>query len=203
MNEEDKFSDEVKTENKVKKKTIFSDLYAKIKKIKNLDKILVILFIAIILLIYFSSFSFESFDKKNNTNEVQKESAQSLTFSLQEYQMSLEKKLTQTLKSIKNAGNVSVMIYFDKGIETVIAYTTEIQTNSNGVKIETKSPVLLNTKDGKTQTVVLQEIMPNPSSIVIVATGASDTKVKLEILRAVQAMFNNSNGCIIEIFAGN
>ena len=70
-----------------------------------------------------------------------------------------------------------------------------------GIKIETKSPVLI-TNNGQTQTVVLQENMPNPCSVVIVATGASNTNVKLEILRAVQAMFI-SNSCNIEVFAGN
>lgn len=202
MNEE-KLENELQTDaGKTKKKPLFSGFYAKIKKIKNLDKILVVLFIAIILLIYFSSFSFDVFGKNTTSSNVEKETVESSVLSLQDYQLSLEKKLVQTLKAIKDAGNVSVMIYFDKGIETVIAYTTETQTNSNGIQVETKSPVLLTTKDGKTQTVVLQEIMPEPASIIVVATGASETKVKLEILRAVQAMFN-SNSCTIEIFAGN
>ena len=44
--------------------------------------------------------------------------------------------------------------------------------------------------------------MPTPNSIVIVATGANNTNVKLEILRAVQAMFALPTSSI-EIFAGN
>ena len=117
------------------------------------------------------------------------------------YENELEKKIKNTISFIKNAGNVEVMVYFSEGIETVIAYKTEIQKNEKGIVIETKSPVLI-TNDGKSQPIILQENMPIPSSVVVIATGASNTNVKLEILRAVQAMFNYSN-CNIEIFAGN
>lgn len=200
MNEEIKDIQENKQE-KPKKKILFNNLFLKLKKIKHLDKILTVLFIAIILLIYFSSFaSFGVGDKKENkTGQATNDNSQVTNLGL--YKSDLESRITKTISSIKDAGSVTCMVYFDKGIETVIAYKTEIQTNANGIKIETKSPVLI-TNNGQTQTVVLQENMPNPCSVVIVATGASNTNVKLEILRAVQAMFI-SNSCNIEVFAGN
>ncbi len=181
-----------------KKKSIFDVFFSKLKKIKHLDKILTILFIAIILLIYFSSFSF------NNTNKIKNE-GQALTnnevTSLSSYQKALERKIEETISAIKNAGNVNVMVNFSQGIETVIAYTTESRHNKDGTISEIKTPVLI-TNNGKTQPIVLQEKMPDPTNIIVVASGAKDTNVKLEILRAIQAMFelNSSN---IEIFAGN
>ena len=179
------------------KKHLFSNLFAKLKRVKHLDKILTVLFIAIILLIYFSSFGTSTTKTNDDNMQVSKNN----TITLSNYQYELENKIADTLSKIKDAGNVKVMVHFNKDIETIIAYTTKTETNLNGVQVETKSPVLI-TKDGKSEPIILQTIMPNPSSIVVVSTGAKNTNVKLEILRAVQAMFN-FNDCSIEIFAGN
>lgn len=181
-----------------KKKSIFDGFFNKLKKIKHLDKILTILFIAIILLIYFSSFSINSTGK--NKSDGQASTSREVT-TLSSYQKVLERKIEETISAIKNAGKVNVMVNFSQGIETVIAYTIESRQNKDGTISEIKTPVLV-TNDGKTQPIVLQEKMPEPTNIIVVATGAKDTNVKLEILRAIQAMFelNSSN---IEIFAGN
>ncbi|MBQ3214367.1 MAG: hypothetical protein IJB10_05145 [Clostridia bacterium] len=201
MNEEIKKADENFDSSKNKKKSLFGNFFNRIKKIKHLDKILTVLFVAIILLIYFSSFSFGTNNKLNTSENSKLQTSSFYKTSLTSYQNELETKIASTLSKIKDAGNVKVMVYFNEGIETVIAYTTKTEINTNGTKVETKSPVLV-TKDGKSEPIILQEIMPQPVSIVIVSTGASNTNVKLEILRAVQAMFNFNN-CKIEIFAGN
>lgn len=179
-----------------KKKILFGSFFVKLKKIKHLDKIITVLFIAIILLIYFSSFYSESSTKSNVVQD-----SYSKEDSLMMYEKELEEKIQKTLSSIKDSGEVSVMVCFSEGIETVIAYKTEKETNNNGVTIETKTPILV-TNDGKSETIILEKIMPKPTSIVVVATGAKNTNVKLEILRAVQTMFGSTN-CNIEIFAGN
>lgn len=200
MNEQEK---ELETNNINKpdkpKRKLFNGLLTNLKKIKHLDIILTVLFIAIILLIYFSTFfNTKPTIDKNSTDNSKTYSA---TTSLERYTERCEAKLVETLSAIKEAGEVSVLLTFNKGIETVIAYTTETETSSNGNVTEVKSPVLI-TNNGKTETVVLQEIMPMPVSIVVVATGANNTNVKLEILRAVQAMFALPTSSI-EIFAGN
>lgn len=200
MNEQEK---ELETNNINKpdkpKRKLFNGLLTNLKKIKHLDIILTVLFIAIILLIYFSTFfNTKPTIDKNSTDNSKTYSA---TTSLERYTERCEAKLVETLSAIKGAGEVSVLLTFNKGIETVIAYTTETETSSNGNVTEVKSPVLI-TNNGKTETVVLQEIMPMPVSIVVVATGANNTNVKLEILRAVQAMFALPTSSI-EIFAGN
>lgn len=151
------------------------------------------------MLIYFSTFFNAKPTADKNSTENNK--TYSATTSLEQYSNKLESKLVETLSAIKGAGKISVLLTFNKGIETVIAYTTETKTAADGTVTEVKSPVLI-TNNGKTETVVLQEIMPTPNSIVIVATGANNTNVKLEILRAVQAMFALPTSSI-EIFAGN
>lgn len=178
-----------------KKTSKFSGILDRLKKIKHLDIILVVLFIAIILLIYFSSFGKSS--KSGTTNyEVTTE----LT-SFDKYRTSLEHKIKTAVEALENVDHAEVILYFDKGAETVIAYTYETKTLPDGTKLETKSPVLV--QNGKDENVViLQEIMPQPVSVVIVASGAKDTSVKLKILQLVQALFEIKSSKV-EIFAGN
>jgi stage III sporulation protein AG len=177
------------------KKKFFGSILDKLKKIKHLDIILIVLFIAIILLIYFSSFSSS---KAESSTDDDSTSAQQTT--IESYTEELESKLVELISSIDGAGNVSVLVYFEEGIKTEIAYVEETKTSSDGTQVETKSPVLITNDDGTSQTVVLQEIMPTPQSVIVVASGAKDTNVKLEILRLVQAMFELSTSKI-EIFA--
>ncbi len=177
------------------KKNYFGSFLDKLKKIKHLDIILIVLFIAIILLIYFTSFV----DSNEKTENKQESTSISKT-TLQDYSKDLTDNLVSLISSISGAGNVNVMLYFEEGIRTDIAYIVEIKTLSDGTQVETKSPVLITDDDGQSDTVVLQEIMPSPVSVIVVASGAKDTKVKLEILRLMQAMFNLSTSKI-EIFA--
>lgn len=185
------------SDEKVQKKS-FLGIFEKLKKIKHLDIILTILFIAIILLIYFSSFNF-SFTKDNNSNS-NSQSTQPMS-KFDEYALSLTNQIENLVCSINGAGSTKVMLYFEEGIKTEIAYTVETKTLSDGTKVEVKSPVLIK-NDGVEEPIILQETMPKPTSVIIVASGAKDTNVKLEILRCVQAMFEISSSKI-EIFAGN
>lgn len=192
--------------NKKKKRVLFEGLINKLKKIKHLDIILTVLFIAIILLIYFSTFSTSSNSENVNKKQNQAGQAQS-SFSLisdnplLKYSKQLEEKLEGIISQIKDAGTTRVLVTFDGEIQTVIAYTTKIEELENGTKVETKSPVLITNAQGESEPIVLETVMPNIKSVIVVATGAKNTNVKLEILRAVQAVLNVP-GSNIEIFAG-
>lgn len=192
--------------NKPKKKIIFEGLISKLKRIKHLDIILTVLFIAIILLIYFSTFPLTpNSTKENKTQNITGQAQSSTNISdnnaLLNYAIQMEIRLEKLITQIKDAGLVKVAVSFDGEIQTIIAYTTKIEELEDGTKVETKSPVLITNKDGQTEPIILETKMPNIKSIVVVASGASNTNVKLEILRAVQAVLNlpSSN---IEIFAG-
>ena len=191
--------------NKPKRKTLFEGFITRLKRIKHLDIILTVLFIAIILLIYFSTFSSSSTNVKENNTQSQLGQNQTISQtnnnSLLNYANQIECRLEGIIGQIKDAGLVKIAVSFDGEIQTVIAYTTKIEELENGTKTETKSPVLITNKDGQTEPIVLETIMPKVKSIVVVASGAKNTNVKLEILRAVQAVLGlpSSN---IEIFAG-
>ncbi len=180
-------------DNKSKKSFAFLD---KLKRIKHLDIILTILFIAIILLIYFSTSAPNNAvqNKENTTTQTQ------LT-EFDEYAASLTNQLESVISRVNGAGQAKVLLYFKEGIKTEIAYRIEEKTTSDGTVVQTQSPILI-TKQGVEEPIVLQKIMPKPSSVVVVASGAKDTNVKLNILRLVEATLK-LDASSIEIFAGN
>lgn len=180
-------------DNKSKKSFAFLD---KLKRIKHLDIILTILFIAIILLIYFST-SAPNNAVQNKENTI----AQTQLTEFDEYAASLTNQLESVISRVDGAGQAKVLLYFKEGIKTEIAYKIEEKTTSDGTVVQTQSPILI-TKQGIEEPIVLQKIMPKPSSVVVVASGAKDTNVKLNILRLVEATLK-LDASSIEIFAGN
>lgn len=180
-------------DNKSKKSFAFLD---KLKHIKHLDIILTILFIAIILLIYFST-SAPNNAVQNKENTI----AQTQLTEFDEYAASLTNQLESVISRVDGAGQAKVLLYFKEGIKTEIAYKIEEKTTSDGTVVQTQSPILI-TKQGLEEPIILQKIMPKPSSVVVVASGAKDTNVKLNILRLVEATLK-LDASSIEIFAGN
>lgn len=182
-------------ENKITEKLKKSKLYEKLKNIKHLDLIIIVIFVCILLLIYFGDFSSTS---KNNTL------SQTFT-SYESYTKDLEKRLSGVLSKINGAGKVSVMVTLDGSPELVIAYNTEEKSNNllntdDSVTIK-KEPIIIN-QNGVSSPLVLSEIMPKIKGVVIVAQGANDVAVKLNLLSATTKLLNiNINS--IEIFAGN
>lgn len=179
------------------KKNIFSKISDKLKRIKHLDIILTSLFIAIVLLIYLSTLSQPKDNNQNTTDNV----SQPSTNEIDDYASSLASSLENLISSIEGVSSCKVAIYFVDDIKTEIAYVTESKTLTDGTKVESKSPVLITT-NGEQHPIILQKIMPKPVSVTIVAKGAADTKVKLNILRLVESMLDIS-AQKIEIFQGN
>ena len=155
--------------------------FQKLKGIKHIELIVAVVLGAIILLIYISSL------QSNNTTK--QTSTQSIT-SISEYSAFLENKLANVLANIKGAGNVTTMITFESGTEYIYATNEETKTNTNtssgsttSTTTSTSSPYVKNN-----QGLLVKEVLPKISGVVVVASGAKDTKVKLEIIKAVQAV---------------
>jgi len=178
------------------KKVLFSGVLNKIKGIKHIEVLIAIIFIAIILLIYFSSGS--------SINKVAEEKNNEKFSSVMTYSKEMENKIENVLSKIKDAGEVSVMINCESGYELKIAYTTEtIKKIENSIPVETtvKTPVMI-TENGKTSPVVLEYISPKIKNVIIVASGAENTNVKLELIRAVEILLNIP-ATAIQVFTGN
>ena len=169
----------------------------KIKSVKHFEIIVIAIFCSILLFIYFSTFK----TKKTTENTL-------TTLTTEEYANYLENKLSNVLAHISGAGNVSVMITLCCGVEYVYATDTTEETTSqttNGTtttKTTKKEEVLLVSVSGKSSPIILQENLPKVSGVVVVASGAKNISVRLELQKAVEALLD-VNPEAVEILIGD
>lgn len=169
-----------------------TELYNKVRKIKNIEVAIAIIVLALILIIYAGVTTIN----KNKDEDVNTDSESD----------NLEIRLESILKEINGAGEVKVMITYDGSIEYVTANTSNINTNTttdttrtNTTTSTTISPIIIN-KDGSSGPVIIKEIEPGIKGVIIVAEGANDLMVRLELMRAVMVALD-IGAQNIEIFA--
>lgn len=169
----------------------------KLKSIKHIEIIIVVIFILILLLICFGGSGLSIFSK---TTESSQNSQSTTLVSTTEYVKSVENKLENLLSSIKGAGNVQVMISIDSSVEMKFATDETITTSGQTVEKETK--IVLVEVNGVDEPVIISQKLPSVNGVVVVCSGASDTKVKLDIIDAIQTLLNLESNKI-QVFIGN
>lgn len=169
------------------------NLIAKAKTIKNIEIIVGVVIICIIALIY-STVTSGGSTKKSNSNAK--------TAISTDITSEMEGKLAAILSEIEGAGQVKVMITYKTTPEIVTANTKNIHSNtSSGVTTvtETVTPIVV-TNNGKSELIIVKQLMPEIKGVIIVSEGASNIKVRLSLLRAAQAVLGVDANAI-EIFA--
>ena len=120
----------------------------------------------------------------------------SVNVGVEEYTKTLEKELSAILSKIDGAGECSVMITMDCGIETIYA-TQEESSYQNSEKGENRdksvSYVILGTSSNGKEALVIKEIQPKVRGIIIVCEGGGNSKVKMNIINAVSSAFDISS----------
>ncbi len=101
-----------------------------------------------------------------------------------EYVSGVERKLEKLLSEVDGAGKVSVAVSVESGMETVLAMTTTTKETSGG-RETVSTPVLVNGK-----TVVLKEVYPKISGVLIVAEGAGKLAVYNKIQQATLSLLD-------------
>lgn len=140
------------------------------------------------LLLFFSSFL-----PKNATDKGKAAEAASVPA------LDAEARLREVLGRIRGAGNVDVMITYETGAELVMAMSTDVNTNeqetSDGGKTsrseqttESSTPALVGGSGG--EPVVLMQKEPVVRGVIVVADGAADVRVRLDLQRAVRAVLD-------------
>ena len=116
--------------------------------------------------------------------------------------------LTEVLSQISGVGKVKVMISYEGGMKKVIAYDTTVSSDTmtaDGRETEyvseNKSPVTVNVS-GTYSPLVLQELKPEITGVIVVAEGANNLRVRLDLLSAVKTVLNIS-GEKVEVFTMN
>lgn len=125
-------------------------------------------------------------------------------------ELEVEERLEAVLSSIRGAGRVEVMITYETGPEIVTAMNTDTNTNrSETVDNDKESTVEQKTEsikpatvsgNGGTEPIVITEKKPAVRGVIVVAEGADNVAVRLDLQRAVQTVLNVP-AANIEVFA--
>lgn len=136
-------------------------------------------------------------DKRGNSQNTI-EAVESQNTSETEFVEKMENDLSLLLSQIKGAGKISIMITLKTSAEIITAKdetisdkTTNEKDNEGGTRtINEQSTsdkvVFMNEQGGNSKPLVLKEINPEIKGVIIVAEGAKDPKIKLELTKAVQ-----------------
>ena len=108
----------------------------------------------------------------NNKSKTSSKQSENQPLTISNYVDDLEKNLEKTLSNIKGASNVNVLITLDLKDAEIV--DNVIQTSN----------------------------FPSIKGVLIVASGVENTNVKLNMLKAVQAVIEINTGCI-EILSSN
>lgn len=106
------------------------------------------------------------------------------------YVNDLETRLKNTLSKVDGVGKVSVVITVDSGMETVLASKTTTTGTGEKTVVE-ETPLVVNGK-----TVVIKELYPKITGVLIVAEGAKSIAVMNRIQQATTSLLNISAGQI-------
>lgn len=167
----------------------------KLKGIKNIEYIIAILIIAIIISIYASTLNIPS--SRSDDEEGSKGQAGVHWVQEEGFRDQQELRLEQALSRIKGAGKVEVMITYKSGKEIVPAFSsvesttvTQEEDNNGGIRSINQTdtntqPVTISNSEG-TEPLVLKEVEPEIKGVIVIAEGADDIRVKLELLKATQ-----------------
>lgn len=170
---------------------------------KLITNLVIILSVGIILILVSDFYRDINLDKNatqnsNNLNisDIQSNTSKSDTVSELEY------KLTEILSEIQSVGKVSVMITLKSGSEIIPAKDESITdkttdekdvdggTRALNEKNTSDQVVFMNDQGGTSKPLVLKEINPDIKGVIIVAEGAKDPKVKLQLTEAVQTVLD-------------
>ena len=171
----------------MEKKLGILDKARSLKGKKGLDTIIVIVIIAAIAFIYFSSYGAPA--ETGQAVPSDSTTAQTQT-------VDIEQRLSGVLSSIQGAGKVELMVTYESGSELVPAVNTQTQTDveeqddQNGGQSTTKSENISSElvtvqNDGNSEAVVLREDEPKVRGVVVIAQGAGDVTVRMQLAQAV------------------
>lgn len=173
----------------------FQKLITKMKNNRKFEFLVYGGVIAVILVIYFTS----TYPRNTNPSErIAVASNQNDSFGEQQ----VEERLEQTLSTIRGVGNVEVMITYATGPEIVPAMNTDVQENSTQNSTGTTASLSESTRpatvsrSGVNEPIVLTERQPTIRGVIIVAEGAEDISVQMDLERAAKTVLGVPLDCI-------
>lgn len=120
----------------------------------------------------------------------------------QSYEEQLEKRFEREFSKIEGVGDVEVIIMLKTSGEIVINKDTPSTLNESeevdseggtrqSVESDSKeATVLINNADGSTKPIILRELEPEISGVVIIAEGGDDIVVKQNLMKAAKVLLD-------------
>lgn len=135
---------------------------------------------------------------KGEAKEKETERSSMSTENISAYTRENEKHLCEVLTKISGAGKVEAMLTYDFTREKILAQNTNSQSSENcetektATVSESEKTVFTYGSGNSEEPYVTKEKMPQVAGVLIVAEGASDENVRLEIYEAVKALYGVS-----------
>ena len=163
------------------------EMWGKFKSIKHIHIIVATILALVLCVIYFSFLSKPKDDVKeqNSTEEFS---------SAVEYVDWLENKLNNVLSKISGVSDVNVIVTLESGFSYEYATDTETRTivsGGNETTVKTETVIMVSN-----QPVVEKEIYPVIKGVVVVAKGAENFSVKMNIMSAIQTIIDIDPSCV-------
>lgn len=160
---------------------------------KNYYNLLIILFTGMLLL-YFS----QSFGKKELVNSEDLTDINQISIIDDSYEANLERRLEETLSKIEGVGQIDVLITLENGREIVTkddgykenSTTTEQATNGDKREILSQKEEKTTVKINGDQPLILKEVSPKISGVLIVSEGGGNIEVKSNLINATKALLD-------------
>lgn len=149
----------------------------KIKSGKLFEIVVVVILILVVAVIVFTTLT-----DRETSGEISGDSA--------DYVQELETRLSKVLSKMEGAGEVSVFVTVASEGEKVLAMET-VEREDGTV---TTTPIL-----SGGEPIVLEELMPEITGVLIVAEGANDLNVRFNLLEAAASVLN-INQSIIKVY---
>lgn len=174
-----------------------------------ITNLFILLLIGVLLAVVSNTFKDKSAatfnSKPQNSNNIEENTLTTVSNEDQEEviakeEAEIERKLKDTLENIEGVGKVKVMVYFKGGEEQIPAInindstslTEEKDTDGGTRKITQKNDgrtiVMMNTENG-TKPFVVKKYKPEVTGVCVVAEGAENNLIKLQIHKAVINLF--------------
>ena len=159
---------------------------------KKTQYLAVLLVVAIILAIYFSSLDTSGTKKTDDKAEA---GAPAETISSD---TEMEDRLKRVLSKVDGVGDVDVIINYESTAERIPAFSEDRQiskSDSQDTSSETtseKSDIATVQGNGASEALIVKENQPEVRGVIVVAQGAEDISVRMNLLNAVTTLLNVS-----------
>lgn len=169
------------------------------KKMENMIVFVIILVITFIAINNIWNDDGEENLENYSSGEVQLAALEGNGVETQQTSTEFELRLENILKTIKNVGNVKVLINYSETSEVIAMYNettnenTTQETDSNGgtrvsTDVQTSKEVIMEDNGNSTSPVTQKVKMPTIEGAIITATGAGNAEVRTNIISAVEAV---------------